>query len=66
MQSLKEVIMIANTSILVVPLDGTYVNGTCNFSSDLPSDGRYTYSVTIVPGEETVNASFIKSNEIRK
>ncbi|XP_025102205.1 uncharacterized protein LOC112568894 isoform X2 [Pomacea canaliculata] len=65
-ESPEEVILIANTSMLVVPHDGKYVSGTCNLTSYLPSNGQYTYSVTVVPGEVIVNANFIGSNEIRR
>ncbi|XP_025100061.1 uncharacterized protein LOC112567580 [Pomacea canaliculata] len=63
-ESFRESVVIANTPMTVVPFAGTYVNGSCNFTSHLPPAGLYTYHVTVIPGEVTVNASFIGSNEI--
>ncbi|XP_025101219.1 uncharacterized protein LOC112568235 [Pomacea canaliculata] len=65
-ESSSEDILIANTSMTVVPSLRSYFSGRCNFTSHLPSDGLYTYRVTIVPGEVTVNATFIGSSEIFK
>ncbi|XP_025100065.1 uncharacterized protein LOC112567585 [Pomacea canaliculata] len=57
----REEILIANTSMTVMPK----VSGWCNMTSYLPPVGQYTYRVTLVPGEVTVNASFVGNNTIR-
>ncbi|PVD27788.1 hypothetical protein C0Q70_12961 [Pomacea canaliculata] len=48
----------------VAPSVGNYVTGWCNITSYLPPVGQYTYSVTLVPGEVTINASFVGNNKI--
>ncbi|XP_025102194.1 uncharacterized protein LOC112568893 isoform X2 [Pomacea canaliculata] len=63
-ESPREEILIANTSMTVAPSVGNYVTGWCNITSYLPPVGQYTYSVTLVPGEVTINASFVGNNKI--
>ncbi|XP_025100106.1 uncharacterized protein LOC112567629 [Pomacea canaliculata] len=43
-----------------------YFSGTCNMTSYLPSDGRYSYTVLIMPGKVNVPAVLYGNNEIRK
>lgn len=51
----------------VRPILGTnYSSGDCQIKSALPPEGKYNYSVIIIPGEVTVLPSFLGSNEIRE
>ncbi|XP_025100295.1 uncharacterized protein LOC112567728 isoform X2 [Pomacea canaliculata] len=43
-----------------------YYTGTCNMTSYLPSEGRYSYTVIIMPGQVNVSPTFTGSNEIRR
>ncbi|XP_025100105.1 uncharacterized protein LOC112567628 [Pomacea canaliculata] len=43
-----------------------YFSGTCHMTSYLPPDGRYSYTVLIMPGEVNVSAVFYGNNEIRR
>ncbi|XP_025100983.1 uncharacterized protein LOC112568097 [Pomacea canaliculata] len=51
----------------VNPILGTnYSNGDCQIKIALPAEGKYNYSVIIIPGEVTVLPSFLGNNEIRR
>ncbi|XP_025100982.1 uncharacterized protein LOC112568095 isoform X2 [Pomacea canaliculata] len=43
-----------------------YFSGECQIKITLPSEGKYNYSVIIIPGEVQVFPSFNGSNEIRR
>lgn len=47
-------------------VEANYVSGDCQIKIALPPEGKYNYSVTIIPGEVQVFPSFNGSNEIRE
>lgn len=60
-------LLVGNFTMSVKTIVGTnYASGDCQIKIALPPEGKYNYSVTIIPGEVHVIPSFNGSNEIRK
>lgn len=50
----------------VIQASSGYLSGTCNMTSYLPPEGRYSYYVIIFPGNVNVSATFHGNNTISK
>ncbi|XP_025101431.1 uncharacterized protein LOC112568368 isoform X2 [Pomacea canaliculata] len=62
----SQVSSLGSYTMEVIQASSGYLSGTCNMTSYLPPEGRYSYYVIIFPGNVNVSATFHGNNTISR